>query len=351
MKSGPRPFDVLLAGYYGFGNLGDELLASGAVSLLVRSGIKRERIAILSNRPDESSRALGIDAFSRGLSSRQMRHALSASKTMLIAGGGIFQDSTSVRSCFYYWRLVRKALSHSCKVAAISQSVGPLSSFFGKMMTRDALLRCAYLSVRDMASLNVARALGLEADLCPDIVMALEIPRLLPAEKGDVLVNIRPVKKTKDIDNVLRAARACLASGLRVKGIAMSSEDKSLFEKRIACGELPPCEVVLIKSEDDFIAASEGAFAAVGMRLHFGVLSLLRGLKIAMTPYDPKVAAFAEKWDALCPEFSEGQPDSDIMKLLTKSLFEDKKQPDHDKAAHALESAFNKALSLLLEDG
>jgi polysaccharide pyruvyl transferase CsaB len=346
-----KRFDVLLAGYYGFGNLGDELLASGAVNFLLRYGIERERIAILSRNPDESAEVLGIEAFGRGLSSLSLAHALAASKAMLIAGGGIFQDSTSVRSCFYYWRLVRKAIGASCRVAAISQSIGPLSTFFGKMMTNDALSRCAYLSVRDIASLEVALSLGIEADLCPDIVMALEIPRLLPADEGDILINIRPVKKTKPLDNVLKAARACAKGGLRIKGIALSLEDWSLFEKLIAGGGLPPCEVVLIKSLDDFIRASEGAFAAIGMRLHFGMLSLLRGLKIAMAPYDPKVADFAEKWDAFCPEFSEGQSNSDIMKLLTKSLFEDKKQPDHGKAAHALECAFKKALGLLLEDG
>jgi polysaccharide pyruvyl transferase CsaB len=345
-----KRFDVLLAGYYGFGNLGDELLASGAVNFLLRSGIKRERIAILSRTPEESARVLGIEAFSRGLQSLSLRRALSSSKAMLMAGGGIFQDATSIRSCFYYWRLVRKALDASCGVAAISQSIGPLSSFFGKMMTNDALSRCAYLSVRDLASLEVARSLGLEADLCPDIVMALEIPRILPADEGDVLINIRPVKRTKPLMNVLKAARACANSGLRLKGIALSMEDEFLFGKYIAGGDLPPCEVVLIKNLEDFIKASEGAFAAIGMRLHFGMLSLLRGLKIAMAPYDPKVADFAEKWEAFCPEFREDQSNSDIMKLLTKSLFEDKKQPDHDKAAHALEGAFKKALNSLLED-
>ncbi|MDR1514668.1 MAG: polysaccharide pyruvyl transferase family protein [Synergistaceae bacterium] len=349
-ESSGKSFDVLLAGYYGFGNLGDELLASGTIDFLTRAGIKRERIAILSKRPRESSRVLGIEAFDRGLVTRSLNKALSASISLLIAGGGIFQDSTSVRSCFYYWALVRKARRASCRVAAISQSVGPLSSFLGKMMTHDALLKCAYLSVRDITSLELTRTLGLEADLCPDIVMALDIPRLLPAEDGDILVNVRPIKDARAARNLLKAASACAESGMRLKGIALSEEDKSEFERYFASGVLPPCEVCLVKSSKDFIEASEGAFAAIGMRLHFGVLSLLRGLKLAMAPYDPKVTDFARKWDALCPEFRDDDVNSDIMRLLTKSLFKDKKQPDHDKAARALDDAFKKALSLALGD-
>ncbi|MDR1021445.1 MAG: polysaccharide pyruvyl transferase family protein [Synergistaceae bacterium] len=347
--SGKR-FDVLLAGYYGFGNLGDELLASGAIDFLERAGIRRERMAILSKHPQESARALGIEAFGRGLASASLNRALSASRSLFIAGGGIFQDSSSVRSCFYYWALVRKALRASCRATAVSQSIGPLFTALGRAMTKDALSRCAYLSVRDITSLELVRTLGLDADLCPDIVMALDVPRLAPAEHGDILINVRRAKDPKIAESVILAARACSACGMRVKGIALSEEDESEFERHFASGNLPLCEVTLVKNRDDFVRASEGAFAAIGMRLHFGVLSLLRGLKLAMAPYDPKVADFAEKWDALCPGFACGQSNSDIMKVLTKTLFEDKKQPDHDKAAQALEVAFNKAVSRALED-
>ena len=37
-----------------------------------------------------------------------------------------------------------------------------------------------------------------------------------------------------------------------------------------------------------------GSTAAIGMRLHFAVLSVLWGMPLIVLPYDPKVAAFAE---------------------------------------------------------
>jgi polysaccharide pyruvyl transferase CsaB len=343
-------FDVLLAGYYGFGNLGDELLASSAVDWLVTSGVKKERIAILSGDPAESRLALGIEAFGRGLASRSLANALSVSRSMFLAGGGIFQDSSSVRSCLYYWGLVRKSLNVSCPVAAVSQSIGPLSSFISKKMTKDALSRCGYLSVRDRQSLSLAGELGLLAELSPDLVMGLEVPRLLPRESGLVLINVRPVKNAKASESVLAAARACADVGLGLRGIAFSPDDEPEFERFISNGSLPKFEVIRAKCLDDFVAASEDAFAAIGMRLHFGVLSLLRGLRLAMVPYDPKVSDFAEKWDALCPELAGIGLNSDIMRLLTKCLFKDKKQPDHGEAARALADVFKKALGLVLGD-
>ncbi|MDR3255546.1 MAG: polysaccharide pyruvyl transferase family protein [Synergistaceae bacterium] len=346
-----RKFDVLLAGYYGFGNLGDELLSTSAVNLLVECGIKKERIAILSGNPDESNRVLGIEAFGRGLSSKSLALALSSSRAMLLAGGGIFQDSSSFGSCFYYWALVRRAIFSSCAVGAISQSIGPLSRFISRRITKDALGRCRYLSVRDDPSLVEARSLGLAASVTPDLVMGISVPAVARCEDGVVLINVRPVKSDAEpAERVLKAARACDANGLRVRGIALADEDVSELEKFLASGELPPCEILSIKTLSDFEDVSRDAFAAVGMRLHFGVLSVKRGLRLALAPYDPKVAGFAEEWGVLCPKFSGITEYSDIMRLLTKAFFEDKKQPDHDEVYRALYEAFKDALSRILEE-
>jgi polysaccharide pyruvyl transferase CsaB len=349
-SSPEKKFDVLLAGYYGFGNFGDELLASEAVNFLVRAGIKRERIAILSGDPDQSKRDLGVESFARGLLSQSLRQALSESRSLLFAGGGIFQDSSSVGSCFYYWGLVRMALLASCPAAAISQSIGPLSSFLGRKLTKDALFRCNYISVRDNASFRLSGALGLKAERSPDIVMGLDVPRIIPGDSGEVLINVRPFKNREISLKVIKAAQAFFDSGFPLRGIALSKDDETELRKLFQRKGFSSCEIILVKKLDDFIAASGNAFAAIGMRLHFGVLSLLRGLRLLMIPYDPKVSGFAEKWNVLCPEFGDTSSNSVIIKVLTKSLFEDKKQPDRAKTTRALECLFKKALSRVLGD-
>lgn len=49
-----RRWKVLLCGYYGMGNLGDELLAAAAIQLLKNCGLKENEIAMLSGAPEES---------------------------------------------------------------------------------------------------------------------------------------------------------------------------------------------------------------------------------------------------------------------------------------------------------
>jgi polysaccharide pyruvyl transferase CsaB len=347
-----KKLDVLLAGYFGFGNLGDELLLSGALDYLETAGVKKNRVAVLSGDPGGTSETFGVEAFGRGLFSSSLSRALSISRAVIFPGGGIFQDSSSVRSCFYYWGLTRKALLHSCRLAAVSQSIGPLSGKFSKKMTSDALSRCRYLSVRDETSLALSRELGLHVESTPDLVMGLEFPKLPERDNGAALINIRPVKGIEAYARtVLKAARAFVSEGVPIIGTALAPEDETELKRYIRSGELPKCDVVLVKNLNDFMSVSQDAFAAVGMRLHFGILSLKRGLGVALAPYDPKVSDFAGKWGAKCPELSGLSKNSDIMEVLTKALFEDKKQPDYEKVRRAISGAFKDALSRVLEDG
>ncbi|HBG14661.1 MAG TPA: polysaccharide pyruvyl transferase CsaB, partial [Synergistaceae bacterium] len=43
-----RLLDVTLCGFYGFGNLGDELMAESLLDLLEKNGVSRDRVAVLS---------------------------------------------------------------------------------------------------------------------------------------------------------------------------------------------------------------------------------------------------------------------------------------------------------------
>ena len=291
-----RQFDVVLAGYYGFGNLGDELLAEASVDFLKASGVPRERIAILSADPAASAARLGVMAFDRWNFS-SVSAALSRSRSLLLGGGGLFQDASSVRSCLYYWGLVRLAQFRGCSVWGLGQSVGPLSGRISRLLTRDALSRCSYLAVRDRASAEVLNSMGIAFTEMPDIVLGLSLPARRSDSDSAVLINIRPVQDDPSLcDSVAIAARRCVEHGMSVKCIALSSEDESIMREKMDGGELPYCEIVTVRSLEDFIAAADGASYAVGMRLHFGVLSMLSGLRLILVPYDPKVSGFAESW-------------------------------------------------------
>jgi polysaccharide pyruvyl transferase CsaB len=341
-----KTFAVLLAGYFGFGNLGDELLAEAAVKNLETCGVPRDKIAMLSNAPDDAKERFGTEAFNRwDLSS--VLEALGASRSMILPGGGLFQDASSARSCLYYWGLVRAAAAKRVPTAALGQSVGPLSGKMSRVFARDALSRCVYVAARDLLSADMLKSMRISCEAMPDPVMSFDVENDAVGEA--VLVNLRPTYGSGEYARpVLKAARALAGSGVEMICVAMSGGDAALMSGFQERGSLPRCEIAAPKNLAEFMGFARRAKAAVGMRLHFGILSMLSGLNVALSPYDPKVASFADAWDIKQLKNEENNDNFDIMRLLTNSRFRDKRK--FEESRFAITSQFRKAIEMVLEE-
>ena len=301
---GDRSYRVALAGYYGFGNLGDELLARASLAALERVGVPRDRVVVLSADPVASERVLRARAVSRW-SFRALVAALRSSETLLLGGGGLFQDRTSLRSCLWYWGLVRLARFCGAVPWALGQSIGPLRSAPARWMTRDALSSCRVLHLRDKPSMEWAARLGLSAVEGPDLALTLRVPEVSDeagtcpkGKNGRLLLNLRP---SPDAERCVRIA-ASYVTGFpgEVVGVALSGEDEVFLRSLQEDGTVGVSRVERIAGLEDAARLWPGSTAAVGMRLHFAVLSVLWETPLAVLPYDPKVAAFAERVGVPC---------------------------------------------------
>ena len=81
-----RRYKAVLLGYYGFGNLGDELLLESCIGILEKQGISRGQIIVLSNSPNETSRCFHVDSINRW-KIREIIHALRNSESLVLGGG------------------------------------------------------------------------------------------------------------------------------------------------------------------------------------------------------------------------------------------------------------------------
>lgn len=278
---------VVLLGYYGFGNLGDELLLQSCIELLTRSGLGREEIVVLSNAPEDTSRTFGVHAVNRW-SLREVVSVLRRSYVLVLGGGGLFQDATSLKSCVWYWGVVRLAGMLGCTVWALGQSVGPLKSGVSRVLAGDALRLCRKVHVRDRASLGVVEALGCRAVLGEDLVMMLRAEAR--ASSGDcMLVNLRPCR---DLDTYTKIIAPYVDA--KAIGVALADEDVK------ALAPLGLFRVVKVRTLDEAMGLWAEASEAVGMRLHFGVLSRMFRIPLALMPYDVKVSEFAEQSGVPC---------------------------------------------------
>src|SRR5438105_835314 len=106
--------NILIAGYYGFGNVGDELILS---SILMEIGKRypSSRITVLSADPERTHRFHGVSSVRRWSPLAVVR-AIWKADVLVVGGGGLLQDQTSSRSLAYYLGLVALARLLVCPV-------------------------------------------------------------------------------------------------------------------------------------------------------------------------------------------------------------------------------------------
>lgn len=311
MTSSKR-FDVLLLGYFGFDNFGDEELLRSAVEQLVSCGVEKNRICVLSNAPQETINSLSVISVNRWHISDIVR-AGRRSRSLLLPGGGLFQDTSSVRSCFYYWGAISIARMSGCKVWALGQSFAPLDTFLGRRMAISAAKKMSYISVRDEVSSSFLLDHGVPCTLMPDTAFGLDIAKAATDAEGHILFNIRPTSRTKSIDRMISAADMLAEHGIKIRGVALSPEDRDLIERLQADGTLPRFETDYLKTRKDLIEAADGCSRAIGMRFHFALFSYALGIPTVVSSYDPKVRCLAE--DLHLPDLMYAD-DSDISDLI-----------------------------------
>ena len=119
---------IVLGGYYGCGNIGDDALLYGLLTGLADAPWQ---ITVLSGNPEETRRILGHHAVPRKNLSA-IKEAIESADALVLGGGGLLQDKTSLLSLKYYTHLITIAKNANKKVVLLAQGIGPINSFLGK---------------------------------------------------------------------------------------------------------------------------------------------------------------------------------------------------------------------------
>ena len=160
---------VVVCGYYGYGNGGDEALLMSLLQMLP----EQVKPIVLSGNPMQTSDRYGVKSCpNRSLFS--VLKALGKADGFIWGGGSLMQDSTSLASPIYYASLMALAQQQGLKTIAWAQGIGPLKSSFSQWITQGTLQGCSAVSVRDSASANLLSNWDISSLVAPDPVWALE---------------------------------------------------------------------------------------------------------------------------------------------------------------------------------
>ena len=287
---------VLVSGYYGFGNTGDEAIALAITRELKKLG---HTPVLLSQTPAETARLYGCQSVAR-MKPAALLPALVGANMVLSGGGGLLQDKTSRRTLSYYLAVIRLGRLLGKRVVVFNQSIGPLSASGGKQV----VAACAGLRliVRDRGSLDTLRNLGLRGELGGDPALLLEPSagltrdphRVIIAPRGDV---------TESLPALRRTVKRLRAQGRRVVALSFMPDHDDAAAKSLDADEL-------LSTRDPQVAldAIAGSGFVIGVRLHALILAAAAGVPFCGVAYDPKISGFCH--DAGAPIHST-KPDVD----------------------------------------
>ncbi|GBC96807.1 hypothetical protein HRbin16_02616 [bacterium HR16] len=304
---------ILACGYYGFANLGDEAVLAGLVHGLQQAGYA-EPVVALSADTGYTEREHRISAVVRtGL--RAVWRAMRRSQVFVLGGGSLIQDVTSARSAVYYLGVHELARRAGCRLAWLGQGIGPLRRRWVRWWTARAARQAEAVVVRDPASAELLRAMGVEG-----VQIGADISFLLPeadtengwkvlqrfgVEKGETLLAMAPRRwaggKESPVALFQSLARYAVREwGARILLVPMQASRDSELVGEIASGV--PDAVALrtplsVQEVKDILACCR---AVVGMRLHALMLAAASGVPALAVSYDPKVRAF---WEPVEPKY------------------------------------------------
>ena len=164
---------VVLSGYFGFDNVGDEAILFSIIRALRKLEPSID-ITVLSNNPAETAATYGVESVNRW-NIGEVRTALKSADGLISGGGSLMQDATSWKTIPYYSAIIKLAQMARVPVFIYSQGMGPINGSLGKWLVKSVFNKCAGITVRDEGSFELLREIGvrLPVTVVPDPVVGL----------------------------------------------------------------------------------------------------------------------------------------------------------------------------------
>lgn len=320
-----RPPHLLLAGYFGFDNAGDEAIFESMVDQF-RAERPDVVLSALVNDPATAQR-LNVNPIPRK-HIPSVWSALRACDAFSLGGGGLFQDSTGRGSVIYYGGLLLMAKAAGRPSVVFCQGFGPVRNPHARWLTREAFRLPELVMVRDEESVDELLQLGLPLDeihLTADPALLMrplpvdemrpilekegllaelgrsELPDGRLSEAGPlVAVTVRPWP-TLHLETLAEAlqqfrlkhkARYLLLPLHPEMDLEPSRKLAELLdgEAKVVESHLPPKALTGVLACCDMV---------IGMRLHSLILGTVQNPPLFGLSYDPKVERFCRRAGAL----------------------------------------------------
>jgi len=300
--------DIVISGYYGLGNSGDEALLKSIVDDLHKINPELT-ITALSGNAKLTRKQYKIKTVNRFNPFLVLRELLSA-KLLLSGGGTLIQDATSTKSLLYYLGIIRLAKLIGLKVMLYANGIGPLKDKNVRIVEKtlnkvdlitlrenislDELKRCRVEKPKVFVTADPAFSLVPESEERADEILK-EFG--IPLDKKLLAVSVRGWKKL-DCDFEEKMAKAI--DELSEKGLfpvfmpMQMKTDIGICERIMEKMKTRACIIERELPVSELLAIIGKASVACGMRLHMLIFASVMKVPMAGIVYDKKIKGFMD---------------------------------------------------------
>lgn len=304
---------ILISGYYGFKNLGDELILSKIIED-IQSINSHFEILVVSGDPGYSERIHGIKGVNR-FSPEEVKDAIRNADIVIVGGGGLIHEyhSLDIADIFrsfgynvpFYAVVPLIAKIFQKPVFYWAHGVGPIFTEDGRKFARWFYSLADFTTLRDQRSLEILREIcgdfrNFRVDQDPGLHLDVKkfikpVSMDLPKNKVKIGFNLRP---WFGIENITEKAAAAFRQLYRMNGDIIFipipfdlSLDHEILTKIVS--KLPDESVFrydyrVLETPEEIISIMSHLGFFIGIRLHSLIVSRLLEIPTLAISYDLK---------------------------------------------------------------
>lgn len=309
-ENNEKQYHVVMSGYYGFNNSGDEAILLSMHKNIQALG-ENYHITVLTNKPEETKGKYDVEVVYR-FSFWEVIRALKKCDVLLSGGGSLLQDSTSTRSLMYYLSIIVAAKALGKKVMLYANGIGPVSRRQNRRIVKRVVNKADLITLREENSFSELKAMGVDERKCfvtADPVFTMDCSSKetaqemlknagVPLDKPIVGVSVR---NWRDMDGFIDDfARLCDVIGEKYNRtivfivmqvpqdikISQKVQEKMKTKSYLLKEPYTPFEIMGIIRCMDFI---------LSMRLHTLIFAARQHIPLIGFVYDPKIDYYLEK--------------------------------------------------------
>lgn len=306
--------NLLISGYYGFGNIGDEAILDTMVKR-IQGAVPEAGITVLSANPERTRALYGIQAVERARPLKVLK-AVWSCDTLISGGGSLIQDVTGRLSIHYYLMILMAASLLGKKVMVYSQGIGPIRKPVNRILTKWILNRANVITVREENSKTDLVHMGLRPErifVTADPVIDMVCPGKALGEKLLTAAGMSEKTTEKRVAFALRSkdfrdqsaydALCKVIDTLLIQRCTLVfvpfhfSEDLEVIQRLKADYGDKIHALMERHGIQEILSVIHNMDLLVGVRLHALIFSAVAGTPLLALSYDPKIDYFMKAID------------------------------------------------------